>query len=382
MGTTLPEDGDYAIEPIADPANKLDETSDSNNSAVTYFSIRGGRLGATNTTPTCSVSPTTGVVGTSVTLSCELLNAGETFDLRWDSPAASVLKSITADGQGNASTSLVIPSSVLGPHYVHVTGQSSGQSVLGLFTTSPGLTLGTTSGTVGSSVPLSVSGFAANEKVTIRYTTTGSSSTVLATLTVNASGSASGTATIPVSARGAHKVEAKGGTSKKAVVSSFSVVPSMTLNLSTVQAGKKVAPTLRGFQKSERVTLSIPSNGLTLNTVRTSSSGSANGTSSNSFTVPKDLAPGDYVIQARGNTSGATVTASLRVTAVVSTRSVNSASEEKPASTATTEPTAEPTATSEPEPDSRRHPGGHPASHGRDRTDRDRGRRGFGLRRR
>lgn len=348
MGTSIPADGDYAVQSTADAKDKLQETNENNNTAVTEFSIRGGKLTTTTTTPACILDPATGPVGTAVNLSCERLVPGEKLDLRWNSATAPILKTITVNDQGNASGSLVIPESSLGPHYVHAISQTTGRATLALFTTSPAMALNKTSGTVGSPVGINLTGFAPGEKVSVRYTTTGSTTTSISTVTVNALGSGAGTGTVPVSALGAHKVEAKGGTSKKVVTSSFSVVPSMTLNLASVTAGKKVAPTLRGFQKSETVTISIPGQNLTLKSIRTSSTGSANGTSSNSFTIPKTLAPGDYVIQARGNTSGMIVTAPLTVTAAPTTRSVQTASEDEPSPTiAAPEPSATSLATPE-----------------------------------
>ena len=349
MGTSVPEDGDFAISSIADPTNKLRETDEDNNSAVTNFSIRGGLLTTSTSSPFCTLSPNNGPVGTPVNLQCEQLTPGEKLDLTWNSPSAPVLNTITVNDQGSASGSLVIPESTIGPHYVHATSQSTDRSTLALFTTNPAVKLNRSSGPVGSSVGITLTGFAAQERVTVRYTTTGSTTVALATLRVNADGSAAGTGTIPSSAFGAHKVEGKGGTSKKPVTSSFSVVPRLSLNLTTVAAGKKLAPTLRGFKKSETVTISIPSMNLVLKSIRVSSSGSANGTSSNSFLIPKDLEPGDYVIQALGASSGASATVTVGVVPRTSTRSIRAADTGEPTATATV-PSATLTRTATPEP--------------------------------
>jgi hypothetical protein len=349
LGTTRPANGDYAIQSTADPNNKLAESNDANNTATTYFTISGGNVTVGEQLPTCTLTPASGPVGTPVVLYCAKMTPGDKLDIRWGGRSTSILTTVTVDSQHRASASLVIPDSSLGNHYVYATSQSTGASALALFTTKADLDTDATSGIVGSSLGISVTGFVAQEEVTIRYTTTGSTTVVLARITANSKGSASGFGKIPVSVFGPHKIEAKGGTSGATVSTTFSVTPSLKLFPASAAAGGTSSPSLRGFKKYETVTLTLLDEREVLRTVRTSSTGSANATAGNAFTIPDNLDPGDYLVAAVGSLSGVPVTAVLTVTETHAAS--RAASAESPTPTATVPPpTATTIATLEPSP--------------------------------
>ena len=353
LGTRRPADGDYAIQSTADPLDKLTESNDANNSATTYFTIFRGNIAIGQQFPTCTLSPGKGPVGTPVDLYCTKLTPGDKLDIRWGGPSTSVLTTVTVDSQNRATASLVIPDSTLGNHYVYATNQTTGASTLALFATTADMELDATSGIVGSALGISLTGFVAQEEITLRYTTSGSTTTVLAKLVANGKGSASGTGTIPVSVFGAHKIEAKGGTSRAVVSATFTVDPSLQFIPSTAPAGGRSSPSLRGFRKYETVTLTLVDEDEDLRTVRTSSTGSTNATAGNAFDIPDDLDPGVYAIEAVGNLSGVPVTAVFTVTA--SQQSAGAASVTSPTPTATvllpietSTPTMEPSPTTAP----------------------------------
>jgi Lysyl oxidase len=352
FGTSRPVNGDYAIQSTADPKNKLKESNDANNSATTYFTIHDGELELGEQLPTCTLSPNNGPVGTPVQLFCAKMSPGDTIDIRWGGPSTAVLSTVTVDADHKALASLVVPPSTLGTHYVYATNRRTGGSTLGLFMTTAALAIGPTSGPVGSQVRFAATGFVANETVTVRYTTVGSTTTLLASLTADARGSASGVGTIPASILGAHTVEAKGGTSGAAAAASFGVVPSLRLIPTAGQPGANVGVSLRGFMRYETVTLTLADDGGSLASIRTSSTGSATATAFNSFPIPRNLAPGDYEVLATGAVGGETASAVLTVAAAPRTAGAVEVESPTPTTlptaTPTSTPTSEPTATAAP----------------------------------
>lgn len=354
-GTTKLVDGDYAIESITDPDNKLVESNDANNAATTYFSISQGKIVIGSQLPTCNVSPAQGPVGTPVTLYCSGLAAGETVDISWGSPNATILATSTADASGVASANLTIPPSTLGAHYFFATSQVTNQSTLGLFMTTASLQVTPGAGGVGSSLQIVASGFTAQEEVAVRVTTTGSTTVLVATLIADARGTAAGTAIVPPSTFGPHAVTAKGGDSRASAQATYSVTPTMTLIPSSIAAGGKVSPSLRGFKKYEYVSFTLSGSTTVLKKIRTSSTGSANATSGNAFAIPANLTPGEYTIVGTGSLGSGTVTALVTVTgpqqtltnrapAATATTVPPSATTATPTATATSVPTDEPTA--------------------------------------
>jgi hypothetical protein len=207
------------------------------------------------------------------------------------------------------------------------------------------------SGVVGSRLGIEVTGFVAQETVSVRYTTTGSTTVLLASLTANSKWSATGVGTIPVSVYGIHKIEAKGSRSQAVVITTFTVEPSMRLIPASTPAGGKSSASLRGFKKYETVTLTLLDEDEVLRTVRTSSTGSANATAGNAFEIPDSLEPGDYVVEAVGNLSNDPVTAVLTITEPLQSAGAASTRSRTPSPTIPTPtetPTPEPSPTSAP----------------------------------
>lgn len=348
FGTSTPADGDYAIKSTADPKNKLLESNDDNNSATTYFSIRAGKIVTANQTSACTLAPTSGPVGTTTTLSCVRFSPGEVIDIRWGSEAADIVGSRTVDSDGNASATIVVPESALGVHNVIATSQTTQLSKMAIFNTTATMRLNSTTGNVGKTIGFALTGFAANEKVTIRYTTTGSTSVLLTTLTANTLGSVTGSGVVPPSALGSHKIEARGVSSKKTSSGTFNVTPAISLQPNSAGVGGRVGIALSGFKRSETVTVTLVEQSKKLKSIRVGTSGSSSASTSNSFVVGSDLTAGVYTIKAVGGTSKMSVTATLTVTSAARSAETKTEPSATPKPTKTPRPRDRTTATSVP----------------------------------
>jgi hypothetical protein len=267
-------------------------------------------------------------------------------DVRWGGLSTSVLATATVDSNGEIVVPVTVPPATLGNHYFFVTSQITGSSTLALFTVTAQLSLSQATGPVGTALDLTLTGFASGESISVRYVIDGTATTLLATLTANNRGSASGIGIVPPSVLGAHSVQATGATSSARAQAVFSVIPSVRLIPASGTAGATVSPSRRGFQRYEYVVIELASTGQDLKRVRVSSTGSANATTTNAFALLRTLAPGDYVIRAVGQSSGAIATATLTVLATIS--SLESQSETTPApqpSPSEAPPTAAPVST-------------------------------------
>ncbi|GIW04898.1 MAG: hypothetical protein KatS3mg059_1518 [Thermomicrobiales bacterium] len=278
LGTSRPADGDYAILSTADPHNVLLEANDANNSATTFFSIRNGGIVIGEQAPTCDTTPRSGPVGTTVHLFCTRLTVDDTVDVRWGGLSTAVLATATVDAQGEILIPVTVPPATLGNHYFFVTSGTSGLSTLALFTVTPGLTLSPDSGTTGTSLSLTLTGFSSGESITVRYVIEGTTSVTLGTLIADYRGSASGNGVVPPSVLGPHRIQATGVTSRATAQAVYNVIPSIRLIPSSGAPGATVSPSLRGFQRYEYVTIELANSGQDLKRVRVSSTGSANAT--------------------------------------------------------------------------------------------------------
>ena len=76
LGTSRPSDGDYGIQSIADPSNRIKETDEYNNLGITFFSIRNGVLDREGARPFCATKPAAAPVGAEVVVVCDRLSPG------------------------------------------------------------------------------------------------------------------------------------------------------------------------------------------------------------------------------------------------------------------------------------------------------------------
>jgi len=169
------------------------------------------------------------------------------------------------------------------------------------------LQLSASSGTVGSTVTVSGSGYTSGETVRIYWNST--SSTPLATVTASG-GAFSVSITVPELPRGSYQIIARGATSGKQEAAPFAVAPSLSRTPTSGPAGTQVSVTVRGFGANEQVRLTwISATGQVLGTATTN----ALGTGSTTITIPSSPV-GSYDYVGTGLTSGARAYGSIYVT--------------------------------------------------------------------
>lgn len=263
-----------------------------------------------------AISPLNGPNGTSVTVTGQGYNPGEQVQIYWDSTGSSgtLLKTVTADSLGAISTTITTPNATAGGHLIVGKGVTSGHKPSRTFTVtatvSPSINITTTSGPVGTTVPITGQGYAPGETVDIRWDR--SSGTVLKTVTASSSGTFSTSATVPEAGAGKHLFVGVGRTSGAKPSRSFTVTvnPVISISITSGPGGTVVPITGQGYTPGETVDIRWDrSTGIVLKTVTASSSG----TFSTSATVP-DASPGKHLFVGVGRTSGAKPSRSFTVT--------------------------------------------------------------------
>jgi hypothetical protein len=253
--------------------------------------------------PAITLSPTSGNVGSSVTVTGSGFAASSTVTINYDgvvqttSPAT-----VTTSSSGAFSASFSVPASVVGAHTVSASDGSSSSSAT--FTVTQSITLAPTSGSVGSSVTVTGSGFAGSKTVTIKFGST-TMTTVPSTVTTDAYGSFSASFTVPAATAGGKTVTATDAGSNSASAT-FTVTPAITLSPTSGNVGTTVTVSGTGFTASSAITGKFAGSTVTLSgTTTTDSSGSF---SAATFTVPASAAGGQVVTITDGSSKSATAT--------------------------------------------------------------------------
>jgi hypothetical protein len=189
-----------------------------------------------------TMSPTTGVTGTSVTITAgNVFTPSETVTIAYD---GTTLQTITANTTGGFSVSVAVPSSTAGSHTITATGGSSTSVGTATFTITPSVTVSPATGIVGTSVTVSGTGYGNAETVSVTYDGT----VVVSSVAASSSGSWSTSFTLPASGFGARTLTATG---TNTATTTFSVTPSITSNKSNAAPGTSVTITGTGFGVSE-----------------------------------------------------------------------------------------------------------------------------------
>ena len=252
-----------------------------------------------------TISPTSGCVGDTVTVSGTGFNANSTVTIYFDSTSqGTVTTSATGTFSGFTFT---VPDSYKGSHTVKGTDTSGDSSGI-TFTVSPKVTASLTSGAVGDTITISGSGFAANSTVTFYFDSTSANTT-----STNTYGTFSNTTfTIPPSSRGSHTIKAQDASSNYATAT-FTVAHKITITPTSGVPGTTVTVNGTGFSASRTINIKYRGVAVTTNstTITTDSYGSFMAT----FTVPAGLAGAQTVEASDGTyTASANFTATINVT--------------------------------------------------------------------
>jgi hypothetical protein len=166
--------------------------------------------------PSVTLSPTSGVPGSSFTASAAGFGATETVAFTFDGSSAG---QCTTDVTGACGQTLTVPTVPGATYTVTGTGQTSTLTASANFTVTPSLALSPTSGVPGSSFTASAAGFGATE--TVAFTFNGSAD---GQCTTAADGTCSPSLTVPAGSDGTYTVTGTGQTSSLAASASYALI--------------------------------------------------------------------------------------------------------------------------------------------------------------
>ena len=268
-----------------------------------------------------SISATSGKVGNSVTLTFRGYGASELVNVNWfaTSSSSTVVATTTSSATGNASATFNVPDTTSGSHDVQGVGSTSGTSVTRSYTVAPSLALSPATGSTSSSTMVTMTGYGANESITVNWFSTTTTSVIAGTVTAGADGSATLVYTIPVAVSGAHKVQGVSATSGTSVFANFTIVPTATISPTSGPVGTAVTVNLRGYRANESVTVNWFTTSTTSSVVGTTTVSTV-GSGTVTFAVPAGVGgihkvTGVSASSGTGIFSNFTVTPSMSLTA-------------------------------------------------------------------
>ena len=247
------------------------------------FSTWSTFIAATTTTnPTLSLNPTSGPVGTAVTVKGGFFDDVSLTKIKYNGVIVNSA-TVTTDINGNFTTPLTIPSSTFGPHTILATDAVT-NTASSTFTVSPAVALSQISGPVGTSTIVTGHGFAASSSTSIKY-----DGVLKSTVVTNATGSFKMTLPIPQSTIGVHSISATDAVTHTNSAS-FTVVTGILLNTNSGPVGTSLTVTGNGFAANSLTTIKY--NGVTKATVTSSSIGGISST----FIIPPSPAGANTVL--------------------------------------------------------------------------------------
>jgi hypothetical protein len=210
--------------------------------------------------PSITLSPDDGVPGEEVTVRGGNFTDNEWVDIYYCLNATCLTAAriwraeVKTDDDGDFRVTFEVPESYKGDYEVRAYIDNSLQAAAD-FTVKPGLTVSPEKGPVGTNVTVKGWGFAEDERnIELRYYLDGNYETVERNIIANAKGSWERSFVILPSAKGSHKIDAKGDTSSFAAVEDafFEVTPSISLDKSSGSVGENITMTGNGFYANDR----------------------------------------------------------------------------------------------------------------------------------
>lgn len=254
-----------------------------------------------------SITPVSGYAGDNVIVSGSGFAASRTITFRLDGTVLTVSPAVvTSDHTGAFSNvSFIIPSVGGGAHLIRATDQDGNFHEVTL-TVLTRLSITPTTGTAGTQITVTGSGFAANAPVAITWDNAALSPAV--NTTASATGTISVTFTAPASARGQHAVKAA-DTSGNSATTNFDITAKIVLSPASGAWDDTVTITFSGFTAGSTLTASMLSGSTAYSVVTTPTTvtADASGNATASFKVAA-VFNGSWTIQASGTNASATAT--------------------------------------------------------------------------
>jgi hypothetical protein len=226
--------------------------------------------------PEITISPTSGAVGDTITVSGTGFAASSDIIIYFDGDEVDITagdNDTNSDGSFSDAT-FIIPDTSRGSHTIKAKDEDNNYDTA-TFTVAQKITIDPTSGSSGTTVTVTGTGFKANYAITIKYdgTTVATSPT---TVTTNPTGYFSATFNVPASMAGTYVVEASDGTNT--ATANFVSTTDATISQTTTVAapghvGMELTITGTGFAPNATVTVTYETTPVTLATVPTDASG-------------------------------------------------------------------------------------------------------------
>ncbi len=244
---------------------------------------------------TISVVPISGPVGSSVSISGTGFALGGTYTVYFGS--VPYFTGTIAAGGVLTATFFPVPASTAGGHAVTVTTTGLDTSNIVTFTTTPQITLSSTSVQAGNTIYVYGSGFTASSTVIIYIDSSATTSAGTST-----SGSFTAILSVPSGASGYHTITAVDSLSNTASTTYYITGPQITLSNTSVHAGDSITIYGNGFGVGSTITIYVDG------AVQTTTYAGTSGTLSVNLTVPQGIG-GYHTVTATdslGNTATAT----------------------------------------------------------------------------
>ena len=250
---------------------------------------------------TVTISPSSGPVGTTITISGTGFTATNTYQITfaYGTTFSRIIGSGTVGAGGDIlSTSFVIPEIPGGVYTIRVeTFGTTSESRTGTFTITSKIDLDKSSGYVGDEVTVDGNGFAANSDITVYFV-----NAEVGTADTDANGSFTDAAfLVPESYNGSHTIKAQDA-SGNFDTDSFSTKQSITITPTTGAAGDMVTVSGTGFKAKKAITITFDV--LAVTTTPLSVTTDDYGSLSGSFPVPV-IVNGTYAVKVTDGTNKA-----------------------------------------------------------------------------
>jgi len=242
---------------------------------------------------TVTVTPSSGPVGTTITVSGTGFTADNTYQITfaYGTTYSDIIGSGTVRTSGDVpATTFIVPEIPGGTYTIRIeTFGTTGESRTGTFTLTAEIELDETSGLVGDEVILDGTGFAANSTVTIYFTNEN-----VGTAETDANGSFSDASfTVPESSRGSHTVKAQ-DSSGNSDTATFTTKQSVSVTPTTGASGDEAKVSGTGFRSRKDITITF--NGLATSTTPPSVESDDYGSFTAIFVVPV-IVKGTYKVE-------------------------------------------------------------------------------------
>ncbi|MGA8208050.1 MAG: IPT/TIG domain-containing protein [Candidatus Dormiibacterota bacterium] len=253
------------------------------------------------------LAPSSGVVGSSATITAQGFAASSALSVMVDGTVATITSGGTTGGNGSATVTFTIPAVPHGAQGVVVTDASSdtATSSTNFTVTSSASGLTPTTGAVGTTgVTILAQGFIANHALTVKVN--GTAATITGGGTSGSNGASTVTFTIPAAPNGPDAVVVTDGSNPATSAINFSVSSSATgLAPSSGAVGSSASILAEGFAPDSALSVTV---GGAAATITAGGTTAANGGATVSFTVPS-LVNGSYIVVVTDASSNAATSA-------------------------------------------------------------------------